>query len=266
MRRDLVTPFSRVFRAWPRTHERGVGKDMRNTIPMPRRTRARLVLLERLVRHHSGLVCFIAVVVFVATGLALQMLRGDLVWWEDPLSYYLSGPNGWTLRYAYYGLSVSIGLLGAGMYCSLSPRARSAVPPVLMLVAGIALGITAATETDLPWLDTAQESRLHRVAALTTFLSVTIAMLLQSWRFRVDALWRRHFPSAFSLAVATFAALWVYAFWREAPEGLLQKTVICMTLWWLGVAAWRLRVAQAASLRLVPVRERGRPQGRGSGH
>ena len=68
--------------------------------------------------------------------------------------------------------------------------------------------------------------------------------MLQSWRFHYDATWRRYFGLAFPLAVASFLALAVYAFWQEPPEGLRQKTVIVLIVSWLGSAAWWLRCQQ----------------------
>jgi hypothetical protein len=209
--------------------------------------------LDGIVRHRSGLICLVAVLVFLSTCIVLQWLRTDLDWRQDPLSAYLKGPYGGWLRLAYYSLSMALILLGAGLYRVLQPQARSAVPAVLLALAGIALALTAISETDLPLLDHDQENQLHRLAAMTTFLSVTSAMVLQSWRFHYDAIWRVHVALALPLAVASFIALWIYAYWHGMPEGLRQKTVISMILLWLGIAAWWLRHEQL--VRLQPVVE-----------
>ena len=204
--------------------------------------------LEGMVRHRSGLICFVAVLVFVAICVLAQVLRPDLDWRKDPLSHYLTGHYGGWVRGAYYQLSMALALLGVGLYAALRPHARRLAPLVLLVVAGIALWITAISETDLPLLDRDQESDLHQVAALITFASVTIAMMLQSWRFYYDATWRPHFGRAFPLAVVAFIALVIYANWHGAPVGLRQKTVIALILLWLGHAAWWLRCKQLARL------------------
>ncbi|UNK51053.1 DUF998 domain-containing protein [Lysobacter sp. S4-A87] len=206
--------------------------------------------LDGVVRQRSGLICLMAVIAFLSTCIVLQWLRTDLDWRQDPLSAYLKGPYGGWLRMAYYALSMALMLLGAGLYRVLQPQARSAVPAFLLALAGIALALTAISETDLPLLDHDQENQLHRLAALTTFLSVTLAMMVQSWRFHYDEIWRVHVAWALPWAVATFIALWIYAYWHGMPEGLRQKTVISMILLWLGTAASWLRRVQ-----LVRVRE-----------
>lgn len=207
--------------------------------------------LDGLVRHRSGQISFVAVLVFVAVCALMQWLRTDLDWIEAPLSSYLKGPHGGWVRGAYYTLSIALMLLGAGLYRTLVPQARSALPKWLLVLAGVALIFTAISETNLPYLDHHAENQLHRLAAMTTFLSVTIAMMLQSWRFHYDDRWRVHFPLAFPLAVASFVALWIYAYWRGVPEGLVQKTLICMILFWLGSAAWWLRGEQLATVRAI---------------
>src|SRR5262245_2782027 len=151
-------------------------------------------------------------------------------------------------------------LLGAGLYRTLVPQARSAVPKWLLVVAGVALTITAITETNLPYLDHRAENQLHRLAAMTTFLSVTIAMMLQSWRFHSDDRWRVHFSLAFPLAVASFVWLWIYAYWKGVPEGLVQKSLICMILFWLGSAAWWLRGQQLAAVPVIEPPPRPPPE------
>ncbi len=211
-------------------------------------------VLEGIVRRRSGLLCFAAVLLFATICLLAQWMRPDLDWRNDPLSNYLKGHYGGWVRGAYYVLSMALILLGAGLYGALRPHARSAAPVLLLVVAGVGLWATAITENDLPYFTHDQENLLHRIAALTTFLSVTSAMMLQSWRFHYDDRWRRHFGLAFPLAVAAFIALWIYAYWHGAPEGLRQKTVITLILMWLGSAAWWLRSQQLQAMQAVPVR------------
>ena len=208
--------------------------------------------------RRSGLICFVVVIAFATTCALMQWLRTDLDWHDAPLSAYLKGAYGGWVRAAYYGLSLALMLLGVGLYRALRPQARSVAPVLLLALAGIALAITAITETDLPHLDHEMENRLHRVAALTTFLSVTTAMLLQSWHFRGDAAWRRYFGLAFTLAVASLILLWRYAFWDGLPEGLAQKPVIAMILLWLGFAAWWLQCAQLALAQVTEDRDGAR--------
>lgn len=221
--------------------------------------RASSPLLKGIVRHRSGLICFVSVALFATICLLAQWLRPDLDWRHAPLSNYLKGHYGGWVRGAYYVLSMALVLLGAGLYGSLRPNARSAAPMLLLVVAGVGLWATAITETDLPHLTNGQENLLHKIAALTTFVSVTTAMMLQSWRFHYDATWRRHFGLAFPLAVASFIALLVYGFWHEPPEGLRQKSVIVLIVLWLGLAAWWLRCQQLSMTQAVGAAARTPP-------
>ena len=202
------------------------------------------------VAMHSGLISLVLVAAFVTACFALQWLRTDLDWRMAPMSSYLKGPYGGWLRLAYYGLGLGLVLLGQGLHRAVQPQLRNPLPRRLLVLAGAALAVTAITETNLPVLDRSQELAVHQLAALVTFLSVTVAMLLQSWRFQAHAAWRPHFRMAFPLAVASFVALGVYAFERglphalEMPEGAMQKIVITLIMLWLALAAWRLRLAQ----------------------
>jgi len=198
---------------------------------------------------HSGLISLVIVLAFVTACVMLQWLRTDLDWRLAPMSSYLKGPYGGWLRLAYYGLGAGLALLGQGLFHAVQP-ARNRLPMRLLALGGIALIVTAITETDLPYLVRSQELLLHQFAALITFTSVTLAMVLQSWHFRGHDDWRAHFRRAFVLAVASFIGLGIYAFERglpaslELPEGFMQKIVITMIVVWLGFVAWCLHRLQ----------------------
>ncbi len=68
----------------------------------------------------------------------------------------------------------------------------------------------------------------HHVCAITAFLCVVSGMVVQAWRFRPDAGWRRHFPLAATWSAACFALLWVHALWPPAGRGWVQKLLIAL--------------------------------------
>lgn len=176
---------------------------------------------------------------FLAIALALQFLRPDLDWARTPLSFYLVGPYGPLLQSA-YGL-LSLGLIGLGVVAwrSGAAQARSAAPLLLFIVAGLALIITALAETPFPGRAMTLQGFVHGLAAQTAFLCVTVAMLLQAWRWRADPGFRHRFAAAFSLAALCFLALWVHVLARELPRGASQKAVIVLIgLWLLLVSGW----------------------------
>jgi hypothetical protein len=120
--------------------------------------RARSPLLEGIVRHRSGLICFVSVALFATICLLAQWLRPDLDWRHAPLSNYLKGHYGGWVRGAYYVLSMALVLLGVGLYAALRPHARRLAPLLLLVVAGVALVVHRDSETDLPFLTTTRKA------------------------------------------------------------------------------------------------------------
>ena len=180
--------------------------------------------------------------VFVVICAAVQFLRGDLDWVAAPLSYYLLGPFGTAVIAAYLSLSIGLIALGVGFHTALIASARSGAPVLLFAVAGVALSVTALSEPAKAHGHPAEWEAVHRFAAMTTFLCVTVAMMLQSFWLRFDPRWRGRFLFAFVLAVLAFIALWIYALFHIFPSGISQKTVIVLIVVWLGwasLALWR---------------------------
>lgn len=191
-----------------------------------------------------GLVALLGVAAFAVTCGAVQFLRSDYDWLRVPLSFYVLGPYGRAVEASYFALACGLVALGVGWYRALDQGARSAAPLMLFVLGAIALVVTAVEFTDVPDKPPTLHGLLHVVAAGATFICVTVAMLLQSWRLRGDPHWRARFRSAFTLATITFFALWIYALVKPIPRGLGEKVVIALILLWLGRASgWLLRGA-----------------------
>jgi len=192
------------------------------------------------VTRAAGAISLIGVLVFGAICFAAQFLRADFNWLTVPLSFYVLGPYGGAVEAGYFVLAAGLAALGLGWYRALDRSARSAVPLLLFVTAAVALCVTAGAFTDIPGRPPTLHGHVHVVAAFVTFVSVTVAMLLQSWRLRGDPCWRRRFRSAFALAALTFVALWIYALVKPIPRGVGEKVVIALILLWLWRAAWWL--------------------------
>jgi hypothetical protein len=188
----------------------------------------------------SGLVALAGVAVFALACGAVQWLRGDYDWVRIPLSFYVLGPYGHVVVASYFALAAGLVALGAGGYRALARDARSAAPLLLFVTGAVALCVTAIESTDVPGRAPTLHGLVHVLAAGATFLCVTVAMLLQSWRLRLDPCWRNRFRMAFPLATVTFLALWTYALVKAIPRGLGEKVVIALILLWLWRAAWWL--------------------------
>jgi hypothetical protein len=194
-----------------------------------------------------GAIAFAGVAAFAIVCAAVQGLRADLDWIAAPLSYYLTGAYGVPVQAVYVALSAALAALGVGFHRGLSGTARSAAPLLLFVVAALALTVTAASEAAKAHGDREFWALVHGTAAQTTFLCVTVAMILQSLRMRLDARWRRRFVPALVLACFAFAALWLHVLDRALPRGLSQKAVIVLiVLWlaWASYALWRMPARQ----------------------
>lgn len=200
-----------------------------------------------MIARSAGNVALVGSGVFAVACVAWQFLRTDLAWEHAPLSLYLLGATGWGLQAAYGVLAVAVAAVGLGYYRGLPRGARSAAPLLLFVTAAMALVVTALARSNLPDGTPTLEGWVHGTAASTAFLSVTTAMLLQSWRLRGAEAWAHRWRPAFALAALCFAAMWVHALARDVPRGAGQKLVVALILAWLGLAAHWLRCVGAGS-------------------
>lgn len=197
----------------------------------------------------AALVAMTAAVGFLLVAGSLQVVRGDLDWQRATLSQYLLGPWGLLLRGLYCALAVGIVVLAWGLYAQLTTTARSAAPLLLFCVGASALAGVAIGDSWLPQVAPDFHHWFHHTCAITAFLCVTTGMLLQTWRFRLDDRWRRHFPLAIAWALACYALLWLHALWPPAGQGWVQKlliTLIVMAMWL--ASAWLWRAASGAGV------------------
>lgn len=179
---------------------------------------------------------------FVVAAVSLHLLRPELDPVHSQMSRYLVGDWGPLLQSAYAALGVAMVALAIGLYRTMPPAARSAAPLLLFVLGAVSLTATAYAAMDLPGIDASLEGFVHGVTAQGAFLFATTALVLQAMRLRRDPQWQRHARWLLPWAIACFIAIWVLAFWRDAPRGLAQKTVIAMIVGWLAAVAalcWR---------------------------
>ena len=198
-----------------------------------------------------GAVALLGVAAFAGACTAAQILRPDYNWLAVPLSFYVIGPYGSMVEVGYFALAPGLAALGIAWYLALDLEVRSIPPVVLFILSAAALGVTATEITDVPGGPHTLHGHIHVLAAVITFLSVTVAILLQSWCLRGHRRWCKDFPFAFVLAVIAFVALWADALIKVIPRGLGEKVVIALILLWLWRSAWRLMTRSALSDGLV---------------
>lgn len=205
-----------------------------------------------------GLVALIGVAIFAIACGAMQFLRSDYDWLHVPLSFYVLGRYGRVVEGGYFVLACGLVALGTGWHRALCHDARSAAPMLLFVFAAVALCVTAGEFTDIPGQPPTLHGYVHVIAANATFLCITVAMLLQSWRLRRDPRWRVHFRATFTLAAFAFVALWIYALVKPIPRGVGEKAVIALILLWLWRASWWLlcgttrQSTRQASMKTLP--------------
>ena len=184
---------------------------------------------------------------FLGVAGGLQLVRDDLAWQQATLSQYLLGPYGLLLRTMYCLLAIAIVALAMGLYVQLAPRARSAAPALLLGTGALALAGVAIGDSWLPQVAPDFHRMFHPVCAITAFLCVVSGMVLQAWRFRLDAAWRHRFPLAATWSVACFVLLWVHALWPPAGHGWVQKLLVALIVSAMLLAgAWLYRATGRA--------------------
>jgi len=188
----------------------------------------------------AGAIALPCLAYFFIASLVMQFMRPDYDWVGMPLSFYLLGPYSVWLIVGFFALAAGVLWVALGLHAALETAVLRRTSLALFAVDAVAICVVALVHTDTsadPVPTT--HGMVHYVAATIAFLSVTLGMLTQSWRFRADPYWRRYFPMAFPLAAITFAALWLYALWRALPRGAAEKAVILLiVLWLLLVSRW----------------------------
>ncbi|WP_430390434.1 DUF998 domain-containing protein [Dyella sp. 20L07] len=198
-----------------------------------------------------AILLWVAVADFAITALVLQVTRTDLNPISMPLSAYLRGEGGAWLRCAYYLMACALAALAWASYRATRPDLRSGLVSVLFFVAALALPVVAATELYMhgPQGDLARV--IHGRAAETTFLCLTVGMILLSSRWLRDPLLRSDAYVGLAVACMAFVQLMMLAFWRVMPEGITQKLLIALILLWLAWASQRLNATSRRHAKAV---------------
>ena len=201
-----------------------------------------------------------AVALFALAAVAVHALRDEYAWSTAPLSFYLSGAYGPLLQAAYLGLAFAVAMLGVAMrdhvlctrdegVCTVLgwPQRLALISvPMLCTVGGLSLILTAMYPGGTPLMQVpADEHLLHKLAAMTSFLSLGVVMPVQGWLW-----WGCRQRGGFARWALPLGVLCVVGFlslvlWRDAPRGALQKTVIALYLLWLASAALWMRRSPA---------------------
>lgn len=178
---------------------------------------------------------------FVVAVIALHFLRPDHNPIQRIVSQYAVGPYGFVMTSAFFALSLGSLALVIGLFRGLSEAGRSLVGLVLLGIWGLGIFIAGIFPTDLNGSAQTTFGNIHVIASVLAFVSLVLAALLISWRFKNDENWSSfHRPALlFALLMSlTFVGLFLYINTRFG--GLGQRIFIAAVLIWLSSTAARL--------------------------
>jgi Protein of unknown function (DUF998) len=194
------------------------------------------MIKEHLLARTCGGFAWIGVLFYFLVASILQFLRPDYSFTHTPLSFYLLGPySGW-LHAAFYALAIAITSLAIGCYIGTVRQARSAATLVLFILGATGVVVVAVASTNTSDTVTLHGS-IHLLAAAVAFIATSVGMLVQSWRFGLDPVWRNRSRYALGLAIFEFLLLLIYALAHIPASGLMEKLTIMLILLWLTVVA-----------------------------
>jgi hypothetical protein len=185
-----------------------------------------------------------AIAYFAAVLVALHVLRPDLDPISRPTSAYAVGPYSLLMTSAFLSMSVATWALIVGLYQGVPPWARSRVGLVLLGIWGVAALVAMTFPIDLEGAPQTLSGTIHRINGPLGFLSLTIGIILVSWRLKHDESWRPFHRTALilSLVILTaFIAGGVSIAAESGFAGLAQRVDLAAVVTWYLLTAARLR-------------------------
>ena len=182
---------------------------------------------------------------FIFALVALHFLRPDY----NPISRFVSeyavGPYGFLMTSASVALSLGSLALVSGLHQGVAWPARSRLGLVLLGIWSVGVLVAGIFRADLQGAPETTMGRIHELASGLSFLSLILATLLLSWRFKQDAQWSCFHQPALMLSLMILVALIaLFLFNSTRFAGLSQRIfVITLLVWLLRTAAYLRHVA-----------------------
>lgn len=173
----------------------------------------------------------------------LHGLRPDVDALARVTSEYAVGPYGFLMTSAFLALSVALAVLGMGLTRALSTPARSAPGIVLLFLAAIAIVAAAFFPVDVGAVrPITAEGRVHRIAAILAFASMTLAPILLARQFGRHPHWRKLGRIGGVVGVTGllgFVAIQLVLLERGLA-GAAQRVILALVIVWMSAVALRL--------------------------
>ena len=202
-----------------------------------------------LVRPVLGWVAIAGVAYFVLAIAYLHVLRPDVNPVARVTSEYAVGPYGVLMTSAYFIFGCALVALGIGIARSFDTRAWTTVGTALLYLAAAATAIAGLFPIDAGALrPITSEGRVHRLAGIVAFTSMTLGPLLLAPRFRRHRRWQDVASVGRLAGVAGLlglAAIQLFLLERGLA-GVAQRIVLALVCAWMLLAAFRLTSKESA--------------------
>ena len=185
----------------------------------------------------------IAVGYFVVAALVLHLLRPDVDPLRQSMSQYQLGRFGFVMVLGFLAISLAAAALAAGLRAVRMPAGGSRAGTIALLLFAIVFVLVAAFPPDPSGNPDTASGQVHNLGGLLGLITMTIAAVLFSLRFRRDERWRSVFGVSMALAVLIPLSVIGLILSPSSLEGLFDRlgppTFISL---WMVLVAWRLYV------------------------
>ena len=191
--------------------------------------------------RRSAAAALIAVGYFVVTSLVLHLLRPDVDPLRQSMSQYQRGRLGFVMVLGFLAVSLAAVALAAGLRAAQMPAGGSRAGTISLLLFAIVFVLVAAFPPDASGNPDTASGQVHNLGGLLGLISMTVAAVLFSLRFRRDERWRSVFGVSMAVAVLIPVSIVGLILSPSALEGLFDRlgppTFISL---WMLMVAWRL--------------------------
>ena len=185
-----------------------------------------------------------AIAYFVVIIVALHFLRPDLNPISRPTSEYAVGAYGYLMTSAFFSMSLASWALVIALYQGVPRPAQSRIGLSLLGIWAVGVLIAMLFPIDLDGAPQTMAGTIHAINGPLTFLSLTLGVILVSWRFKHHTEWRPFYRLAVILSLLIlleFIAVPVAMATESGLAGLAQRIFLVTFVTWFVVTAMRLR-------------------------
>ena len=192
----------------------------------------------------AATVTIVGVAYFALIIIALHFIRPDLNPISQQTSAYAVGPYSFLMTSAFFSMSVATISLVIALYNGLPQQARSRIGLGLLGIWGVAVLIAMTFPIDLEGAPQTLSGTIHRINGPIAFLCVTLGVILVSWRFKQDEMWRPFHRTALVLSLILLVAFILGGLSIATQSGfigLTQRIDLIALVTWMLLTAVRLR-------------------------